>query len=268
MKLDATAKAHADWQLVNNYDSHYEEAIKSSTGQPTVGFTGVFSMNRAVYAGYATSTNSFSIGDDYVILMGTTNKTLYGGEHNVRSLLEAPYHQRSMLGAFREIGIANRSSDDVGVTNTLGQTLISQYDLANTNAAGKQLPASNEILTYPCQGSTGTAYSMSSESPAVLAGRNYSQFPTGQPVFITVRQGQSLVITSASMSVTSTSATVPLQAILTSANDRNALFQDNEAMIIPDVALAPNTQYSVAITGTNAGQAFTRAFTFTTGTVH
>ncbi len=264
--LDTTARNHANWQLVNGYGGHYEEAINSTTHVATIGFTGVDPGDRAVTAGYAASTWQFSIADDFATLSGTTNKNYGGGigAFQTRGLLSAPYHQRSLLDSFREVGISNRTSADVGVA-TYGARIITQMDLANYGTAGRQLPSTSDVLTYPCQGVTGTAWKMDNEEPAVIASRNYSLFPTGQPVVVKVRDGQVLTIATASITVTSTGAVVPLQPILTSANDAHNLVPINEAIIIPDVALVSNTSYTVAISGTNSGQAFIRNFTFSTG---
>lgn len=59
-------------------------------------------------------------------------------------------------------------------------------------------------------------------------------------------------------------ATISLQ-ILNSETDPNHLLGQYQAVAYPTTPLQPNTQYSVALNGTINGTAFSRAFTFTTG---
>jgi hypothetical protein len=62
---------------------------------------------------------------------------------------------------------------------------------------------------------------------------------------------------------------------LTSANDQHGRLQPNQVFLVPTQRLADNTSYSVTLTGTNTGEvtagnptgAFTKTFTFTTGTI-
>jgi len=55
--------------------------------------------------------------------------------------------------------------------------------------------------------------------------------------------------------------------VLDSATDPNKLLPKFEGVAYPTSPLQPNTTYSVSITGTVNGTAFSRNFTFTTGNV-
>jgi hypothetical protein len=250
--LDAVARNHADWQLRNFISSHSEVF-------GSVGFTGVDANARAVFAGYNNG-GGLVISDEFVDLIGSSNKA-GRGEASMRLLLVGPYHQIGMLRGFRDIGVSVRNNVDVGVS---GSRVIAQVDVAYTSSDGDQLLGTSEVVTYPCQGVSGVAPRMTGEVPSVSATRDYAVNPTGQPIVVMGRAGQSISVTSAFITETASGASVPV-AMLTSANDRNGLFRSNEVAIIPDVALSTFTSYSVSINGSNSGVPFSRNFSFTTG---
>lgn len=170
--VDAAARSHADWQLINWTNSHYE-----SYG--TTGYTGDNGGNRIEYQGY---TNLAGYGDDIGMKNGSNVKTGYG-ERSIRGLLSAPFHSRSLLGNFRDVGFAVRNNVDAGSANA---AVVSQINLAYSSTAGKQQPASEEVITYPCQGTTGVNYRLRNESPNPVPGRDLSTSPLGHPVVIRV----------------------------------------------------------------------------------
>jgi uncharacterized protein YkwD len=247
--LDLAAKNHADWQNINNYVSHSEIA-----GTP--GFTGVSVWDRILATGYTTN----DVGEGLTKHTGQTTKTGLG-ESELRQLFLAPYHLLTLVRGWRDVGIAIRSSLDVAASVP---AVVAQLDFSYIPSTGKQLPSTTDVLTYPCQGVTGTRLALIGESPQVEAGRNYVTNPTGQPIVIMVREGNALSITSFDVMNTQTGAAV-LSKLFTSVNDRNGIVRVNESMLIPDVPLVALTQYSVNVSGLNSGVAFTRSFTFTTG---
>jgi hypothetical protein len=58
---------------------------------------------------------------------------------------------------------------------------------------------------------------------------------------------------------------VVLRPTMTPANDPNAVLAANQALIIPDASLMPNTAYAVRVAGTNNGASFVKSFVFSTG---
>lgn len=251
--VDAAARSHADWQLINWINSHYE-----SSG--TTGYTGYNGGNRIQYQGY---TNLLGYGDNIGMRTGTNSKTGYGVE-SIRGLLSAPFHSRSLLGYFRDVGFGVRNNVDAGSANF---GVVSQINLAYSSTGGKQQPASEEVITYPCQGTTGVNYRLRNESPNPVPGRDLSTNPLGHPVVIRVHDNNSLSVTSVTMTSTSTNVGVTLRSVAqTRADDTNHFFTYNEAYVIPDAPLAQNTTYRVTIIGTNASVPFSKTFTFTTGT--
>lgn len=253
-QLDQAARAHADWGLKNDLTGHYES--------PTVtdGWTGVTPGDRAAAAGYITS---YSVGEN--LSYGNGTSTLGHGEAGVRGLLSAPYHQFSMLSpAFKDVGISVRSPLDVGSAVSRTHTNVNLG-----TQSGYQYLASSEVVTYPCDGTTGTNYQLTGENPNPVPGRDLVASPLGQPVMVMVRHGQVLSITSASMVKVSNNAPITLRTAITAANDpNNLLVNEGQYMgyVIPDGPLEPSTAYYVTVNGTNDGIPFTRQFTFTTGT--
>lgn len=250
-RIDAAARAHADYQLINWTNSHYE-----TFGNP--GFTGQNGGARIGYQGYSWA----AYGDNISMKLGSNSKTGYG-EKSVRDLLSAPFHSNSLLGFFRDVGFGIRNNVDAGSANS---GAVTQINLAYTSAAGKQEPASDTVLTYPCQGTTGVNYQLRNESPNPVPNRDLWNNPLGHPILMRVKDGQVLSVTSATMTHVATNTSVTLRSVAqTKADDTNGLFRSNEAYVIPDGPLTANATYSVTISGTNAQVPFTKTFTFTTG---
>ncbi|RYF17982.1 MAG: CAP domain-containing protein [Comamonadaceae bacterium] len=252
-KLDAAAKAHADYQLVNNLFQHTEDRASYPTG-----FTGTTPWDRFAYQGY---TNLGGGVDQITGISGTADKAGFGVQ-GIRNLLNAPYHLKGLMAGMREMGVSVRSSTD---TATAQPRVLLQYDAAYTQAAGPQNLSSADVQTYPCDGSAGVNRQLTNESPAPVPGRNLQSNPLGTSVYFSVRSGNALVVDSVTMTDARTGSQVALRGVITSANDPNREFLANEAYVAADAPLAANTSYQVTVTGTNNGTSFSRTFTFTTG---
>ncbi|WP_232062217.1 CAP domain-containing protein [Variovorax sp. PBS-H4] len=252
-RLDTAAQAHADWQILNNQLSHTE-----ASGTP--GFTGVTPLDRVVAAGYVPG----GVGEEISTLFysGSIAGT---GVFGVRALLALPYHQLGMLSGYRDVGIALRGSDQLGTTANRGPRTVQQFNLGFTRSAGRQEPAGDEVLTYPCEGTTGVFYEITNETPNPVPGRDLRASPLGPGVVVAVRSGQTLAISSARMTTLSGRTPVALRPALTRDSDPNAVLASHQAVLIPDASLMPNTSYTVNVAGTNDGAAFEKTFNFTTG---
>jgi hypothetical protein len=252
-QLDAAAQAHADWQILNSQLSHTEVA-----GTP--GFTGVTPSDRVSAAGYVPG----GVGEEISSLFysGSIAGT---GVFGVRALLALPYHQLGMLAGYRDVGIALRGSDLFGSTANRRPRTVQQFNLGFTPSAGRQEPASDQVLTYPCEGTTGVFYEITDETPNPVPGRNLRASPLGPGVVVAVRSGQTLTISSATMTTLPGRKAVALRAPLTKGSDPNAVLASHQAVLIPDASLMPNTTYTVSVAGTNDGAPFEKAFTFATG---
>lgn len=252
--VDAAAVAHADWRLINWIDSHFENQSTNPTA-----FTGYNGGDRIRFQGYS---DLGGYDDNTNGVLSTTNKT-GRGVLTVRSLLSAPFHSETMLDGYRDFGIGIRSNLDTGTTN---RAVFEQINLAYKAGQGRQEQASSEVLTYPCAGTTGVNYRLTGETPNPVPGRNLSTNPLGHPVIIKARQGNVLEVSSVAMTVVGSGASVTLRSVLqTRADDTGGRFGSNEAYVIPDGPLTPNTTYQVVISGTNAQVPFSKVFQFSTG---
>jgi hypothetical protein len=277
-KLDTAAAGHANYLLRNNYAGHYQDSTKPF-------FTGVSPGDRATAAGYSWAI----ILDDNADTTGGTANILTGmGAAGVRSLLSAPYHALSLMSSELDIGLSVMSSDTTGTTGTYGPRNIVQINIGLAQGSYSQKPDGATVQTYPCNGTVGTAYKLTNESPNPITGRDLSVNPVGQPISVAVRPGQLITITGATMVKKSDGSSVPLLPTLTHDNDPNHMIDWSHAVVIPDQPLLPNTDYTVTLTGTNQTMAsftngapvssgtnpaitanstgaFTQTFTFTTG---
>lgn len=252
-RLDAAAKAHADYQLLNDLFSHGEDQARFPNG-----FTGVTMVERYAAQGY---TNIGGAVDEISGVNGSADKTGFG-IGGIRNLLNAPYHLQGLMSGMREAGVAVRSSRDTG---TASPRVLLQWNGAYSRDAGPQQLRAEDVLTYPCDGTTGVDRELTNESPEPVPGRDLRVNPLGTSVYVATRAGNTLAVTSAAMTNTRTGAAVALRAPVSSANDPQQSYARNEAYVAADAPLEAGTAYQVTLAGTNNGAAFTRTFTFTTG---
>lgn len=256
--LDTAARGHADWLLINGYSGHFQIAS-------TTGFTGITPDDRLVASGYGVSgsfqSNAEAENDGTGPKAGAAVTT-------IRRLLSAPYHMLEMIRGYRDVGTSVREKADVGLSPNNAHVLNMNFGYKNSD--GPQVAAAGSVRTYPCAGSTGIDYSMNGENPNPVPGRNLRASPLGSSIVVAVDFGNTLVITNASMIKVSTGAVVTLRTPVVAANDPNAIngvsyFKNNEGFVSADAPLEANTQYQVTINGTSSGAAFSRTFSFTTG---
>jgi len=259
-QLDAAARAHADYQLINNRNSHTED--------PRVpeGFTGVEPESRVRFQGY---TGAGGVTDEYAFYTSSSPiRSVRGlGESGVRALLNAPYHLNGLMSGYRDVGFAVRSTADV---SRGANGAFVQINAAYKANVGPQQLAATDVRTYPCEGATNIGRILSNESPNPVPGRDLSTNPLGSSVYIAVREGNTLAVTNASIRDALTGQNVILRVPVTTANDPygpclSGCFKGNQGYIVADTPLQPGTAYTVSISGTNNGAAFNRTFTFTTG---
>ena len=258
-QLDAAARAHADYQILNGLITHLEDQAQYPNG-----FTGADPATRIRVQGYS---GTGGVADEIYVLNGAN--TLTGvGERGVRGLLNAPYHLQGLMSGYRDIGMAVRTTQ---IAQGPAASVYLQINAAYKAAAGPQRLGSTQVLTYPCQGSSGVDRQLSNEEPNPVPGRNLRVNPLGSSVYVALQDGNTLTITSASMLKASTGDAIALRPPITSFNDpcRSGLqscFRSHEGYIVPDASLEANTAYQVGLQGTNNGTPFSRTFSFTTGT--
>lgn len=275
--LDTAAAGHANYLLRNNMAGHFQNMTHPYS-------TGSNAFDRVLAAGYSPGV----ILDDNTDTTGSGANVITGrGIASVRSLLSAPYHAVSLLMPELDIGISVMSSDTTGTTGTFGARAIAQFNIALAQGSYSQKPAGDTVQTYPCDGTVGTAHTLRNESPNPIPARDLAVNPIGQPVVVAVRPGQMIDVTTATMKVKGTGVAVTLLPALTKATDSNGMMDIGHLVLMPDLPLLPNTEYEVTLKGTNttttfdgtnwhstgsnpaitdnATGAFTKTFSFTTG---
>ena len=257
-RIDHAALNHLTWMAENNSFSHYETAA-------TPAFTGVDLGTRLGAVAY---TDWVSYAE---VLTAQTGASKSGfGLLGARNLLAAPYHLMGLMQGNREIGLSVKSGGPIGSAADIrfDAALTRLWFVADMAASRSLLPqaqAATEVLTYPCQDVSDTAWQLTNESPNPIPGRDLAARPIGQPVLVQVLAGQALTISSAVMLRTADRSPVPIAVILGAGNDANLELSGNQALIIPDLPLSPGTQYSVTLRGSNNGSTFLKTFNFSTG---
>ena len=259
--LDAAAKSHADYLIINSQNSHLQNATQFPEG-----FTGTDPSARVRAQGYA---DLGGVTDEFAFFTSSRPPLPKRGIGvlGIRGLLNAPYHLNGLMTGYRDVGIAVRSNEDTGKGQ---EGVFVQINAAYTASAGPQLLGSSDVQTYPCEGTSGVNRQLTNETPNPVPGRDLRTAPLGSTVYIAVRQGNRLTISSAAMTRAGTGEAVALRQPVTSANDPygpclSGCFGPHQAYVVPDAPLLPDTAYTVMLSGTNNGTAFSRSFTFSTG---
>jgi uncharacterized protein YkwD len=249
LQLDQAAQSHANYFVTNNIGiTHYEnQALYPS------GYTGDYVNQREVAAGY----NYASAGE--VI---TTTVLTYApsyGEDAIMEFFAAPYHGYDQLLGFRDLGIGINTRNDVVI------------DFGSTTMNSEQSLGWSDVVTYPCAGTTGVlSQTYADEVPAPISGRNLQFSPIGTPIYIKVRDSNTLTLNSYDLRIQGGSTPVTLIP-LSMSNDQNGVFRDHSVMILmPNAPLAKNTTYVFTATGINTYtwnniSPVNISFTFTTG---
>lgn len=239
--LDRAAQSHASYMSLNGVVADGEVPGKT-------GFTGVIYQDRAVAAGFPNNYVSGVSGGYYT--NATLTETQYGQQHVV-DWLSGVYHIAIGVWPITLVGIG------------VSETPFNGYPdvRASLSLGGLQTTTSNGPLTFPCQGTTGLAYQANGEIPAPPN----TSGPWGTPVAVAGNPNDVVVLQSGTMTDPA-GHTINLQ-LLNSSTDPNKVLPAFEAVAYPTSPLQPNTQYSVNLSGTVNGIAFSRAFTFSTGNV-
>lgn len=255
-QLDAAARLHNDYQIINNTASHNQNQTQFPTG-----FTGARAFDRVTAAGYL---DAAEVADEFTFKSGTTSKTGIG-EGGMRNLLSGPYHLAGMVDGYRDVGISVRSSAETTPTGVNNRVIL-HVNAAHKTAAAKQLIPTGEVRTYPCAGSVGVNRQLTNETPNPVPGRDLAVNPIGTPIYVSTRVGDVLTIASASMKATGSTTSIVLRQVVSENNDPNAKYRSHEAYFAPDAPLAPVTDYTVTVTGSANGVAFPPvSFKYTTG---
>jgi hypothetical protein len=241
--LDQAAAAHAQYQATNN-------TISDAETPGLTGFTGASYADRAAHFGYTEKNGSVGVSGGFWNGQNWTEAQY--GEQAIYGFLSGVYHIAIAAAPTTAIGIGKVATTYNGApTQWYSMTLANYQSVAATNA----------VLTFPCQGTTGVAYSAGGEIPTPPG----TSGNWGTPVAVAGNDTDTIVMQSGSM--TDSTGHVSSLQVLDSAKDTNKILPKYMGVAYPVTPLAPNAQYSVSLTGTVNGVAFSRTFSFTTGNI-
>jgi uncharacterized protein YkwD len=240
--LDTAAQNHAIYMIDNGY------AVTDSEVSGNAGYTGASYVTRAIAAGYPTAATTMGTWGGSAGGSGPLTAAQFGNME-ASSWISGVYHTGIMFNTGSIAGIGEDEASASGTTFSDADILTVQ----NTGAIA------NGPLTFPCQGVTGVPYDGLAETPTAP---NVSANGWGTPVLVQGNLTDTIALSSGTM--TGPSGNINLQ-LLDSANDPNGELKSYSAVAYPTSPLQPNTTYSVNLTGTYNGTAFSRSFSFTTG---
>lgn len=253
-KIETATKNHAKYIFANNKVDHNQFA-----NQPH--FTGFSVANRLEAVGYRYNKSGIGVGEVLASISSTNTNTIQNsGISLLRNLMIAPYHMTNFVAGFKDVGI----SYEIGnINNKQTALLVANFGVLASDKS--HLIDGNQVLTYPCQGSSNIQPALYNEYPNPVPNRDLQNKPIGSSIILRANVKGNLVITSQTLKNLATGKNVPLLPTLTQKNDPNKQLFAFEAVVMPDQALDKNTIYQAVISGTNNGSPFSKNFTFTTG---
>lgn len=278
-ELEKAAANHANYlgyvstQNKTSYGSHIENSVTglTATGTENPYYTG-YSVSERIKTNTTKGEKAQSVSYDAsmaaenlsLLTLTTTNTAIDTNavsQAMLTGLLAAPYHMRSLVSPnLSQIGI---NYNQVTWQNTTSNDILSILEMVSASPNGQVPVTTTDLLSYPCQGSTGTAYELINESPNPIPSRDLEQNPVGQPIYLLAPSNKTITNVTATLAVQGVSASN--LTILTQANDPNKLIKANEAFIIPEIKLRPATTYTVSYTVTySTGEQITKSFDFST----
>lgn len=237
-----TAYLKARWNEGITNSGHLEDPGRS-------GYQATTAAARATLAGYTgpvgeyLSYHYYGAPKDY-------------GNALVRTMLASVYNQIGMMDGNRDVGasvdFAEQSNPPIAILTWL-----------NGTQPGVPLQDATDVITYPCDGSSGVQPYMYRENPDPFAGLGFADSTyVGQPIYVRAPAGKTLRLTAATMTDAAGNA-VPV-ALYHLEQDPQRRLTAWQAFVVPRVKLAETTSYTVQVQGTTDGVAFSRQFSFST----
>jgi uncharacterized protein YkwD len=229
-RLDAAAKAHANYLSLNNTMEHTE-----TPGQP--GFTGATPADRAKAQGFSGT---------YVSELLAFRAS---GRLSMEELLAVPYHLRNATDTgYRFVGFAFKA----GARNMLA-VMPGRVDLQ-----GQKL-GKGVVANYPCENAQNVSNAWLGENPDPFPDLA-SQYK-GTSIVLRADQGSNLTIANFSVTKVSTGGSITFRTI-TKQSDANSRFGSHEFVAVPVSALDVGETYSVTYSGDLDGVKVQKTFTF------
>jgi len=243
--LDNSAYAHADYLSFNVGERNLTPADMNDTeSQDLPAFTGQTPLDRAARQGYPASSVRELVGKWHSIYLG------------VRYAMATAYGPQLLLSGYRDIGLGGMMMLD----GSSPEAMVLDFGIPANQSP--QLLGGRDVATLPCDGQKGLFSMYTPFGPVPVAGREMATNPLGRPVVAMVRAGQTLAVTS--FTLTLHGHAVPA-TLLTAASDPNKLIKPNFVALIPDQPLQPQATYTARLVGTNNGAPVDKSWSFTTG---
>lgn len=239
-QIDTAAQGHSDYQRANNSITHEQTA-----GKP--GFTGAQLTDRLTAAGY-TLGSVYAAGE---VISATTNTT---GFYQADELITAIYHRYVMFDpAFRDIGVGSATVSGGYTYFTADFGVTGSY-----NSLGR-----GQLVTYPFNNQTGVPVNFYSdtEAPDPVPNQNLVGYPISVHADAYGSTGGTVTVQSFTVTPRGGAALTTRLLSFDAGNNNNVR---SAASIIPLAPLAATTTYDVSFSGTVAGVAVTRNWSFTT----
>ncbi|MFP3708507.1 CAP domain-containing protein [Paraburkholderia sp. SIMBA_009] len=240
--LDSAAQAHASYMGQNG------GVITDTEVSSNPGFTGATYSDRATKAGFPSSV--FSTGESAGYYTNATLAESAYGEQIASEWLSGVYHSAIASWPVTQIGVGWTELTYNGFPQVL-----SAINFANLQPMTGSLP-----LTYPCEGTTDVPYEVAGETPTP------PNVGTTWGPAITIGGNPTDQIRMTSGTITDTSGNVISLQVLDSSSDTTHSIASYQGVAYPAVALSQNTKYTATLNGTYNGVAFSRTFSYTTGT--
>lgn len=263
--LDISTQGHASYLQANKTMGHTQISINP-------GFTGSDLLARAKAAGYQPSVlgEIAGGGNSGSLFAGTSNSGIEtplnpAGRTYIRGLFATVYHLAGAVSEWNEMGVGYSMSSNL--TSIPGETVFYSTAVVNFGVPpGSTAPmyGGGEIRSFPCDGITDVTPVFASETPNPYPSRDFNLSPMGHPVIFTSGSGGEITVTSASMTDVASGALVDTK-IFNASDDMHKILTLDQAFVIPNYPLKPNTAYSVSVDGSSDGKSFRKVIRFTTG---
>lgn len=278
-ELEKAAINHANYlgyvstQNKSTFGSHNETTDSGYiyTGKDNPYYSG-YSVSNRIKTDATKGTSAQQVNYDAAIAaenlslstLTTVNSTVNDSQTSqtmLSTLLAAPYHMRGLVSpTLTQIGV---SYGQFEWQNTNNKDIMSVLELVSALPKDITPGMPTTLLTYPCEGVTGTEYELTDEAPNPIPNRNLQANPIGQPIYIMAPTDKIITNVDATIAINGVSAAS--LTILTQATDPNALLKEYEAFIIPNGSLNPATTYTVSYTVTySTSEQVSKSFNFTT----
>ena len=248
--LAQSAVAHAEYikhVFINSnprtFNAHSEATvagIEKYTGSNNPFFTGIDLRARLITAAYPNlrygATENIVQTSSYNP-QGTVAAPEYAASVMAKSLLAAPYHLKSLMGAtYGQTGSAMvaYTPHNTSPKNNLGYVFVN-LSAGNAQSIRQEI---DDMFTYPCEGVTNTSTALYNETPNPVAGtgRDLSTDPIGQPVYINIPTAERIKVSNVRFYDASRNQDVPTNLLDTQSDphpNTGYALAANEAFILP-----------------------------------